>query len=149
MDHHFGPFATCDGGRPIRYESARGSFPSLPGRAERRAPAESGSAAVGAHRRSAAASVALLAPQLATRAARRAALAGAAIAAALVPVAPAGIPVLAALVVVQTATDGPRLALDARLPAVAIAAVAVWRRAPFAVTVVLAAATSGALHALA
>jgi predicted branched-subunit amino acid permease len=43
-----------------------------------------------------AAFVALLAPQLATRAARRTALAGAAIAAALVPVAPAGIPVLAA-----------------------------------------------------
>ena len=58
-------------------------------------------------------------------------------------------PMLAALVVVQTATDGPRFALDARLPAVAIAAVAVWRRAPFAVTVVLAAATSAALHALA
>jgi predicted branched-subunit amino acid permease len=43
-----------------------------------------------------AAFVALLAPQLATCAARRKALAGAAIAAALVPVAPAGIPVLAA-----------------------------------------------------
>ena len=43
-----------------------------------------------------AAFVALLAPHLATRAARRTALAGAAIAAALVPVAPAGIPVLAA-----------------------------------------------------
>jgi branched-subunit amino acid transport protein len=59
------------------------------------------------------------------------------------------VPMLAALVVVQTATDGQRFALDARLPAVAIAAVAVWRRAPFAVTVVLAAVTSGALHALA
>jgi predicted branched-subunit amino acid permease len=43
-----------------------------------------------------AAFVALLAPQLATRQARRAAIAGAAIGAALVPVAPAGIPVLAA-----------------------------------------------------
>jgi predicted branched-subunit amino acid permease len=43
-----------------------------------------------------AAFVALLAPQLTTGQARRAALAGAAIAAALVPVAPAGVPVLAA-----------------------------------------------------
>jgi predicted branched-subunit amino acid permease len=43
-----------------------------------------------------AAFVALLAPQLATRQAREAALAGATIAAALVPLAPAGIPVLAA-----------------------------------------------------
>jgi hypothetical protein len=32
---------------------------------------------------------------------------------------------------------------------VAIAAIAVWRRAPFAVTVLLAAATSAAVHALA
>jgi predicted branched-subunit amino acid permease len=43
-----------------------------------------------------AAFVALLAPQLATKEARHAALAGAAIAAALVPLAPAGTPVLAA-----------------------------------------------------
>jgi predicted branched-subunit amino acid permease len=46
-----------------------------------------------------AAFVALLAPQLATRRARRAALAGAAIAAALVPIAPAGVPMLAAAAV--------------------------------------------------
>ena len=44
-----------------------------------------------------AAFVALLAPQLATKEARHAALGGAAIAAALVPLAPAGIPVLAAV----------------------------------------------------
>jgi predicted branched-subunit amino acid permease len=43
-----------------------------------------------------AAFVALLAPQIATRRARRAALAGAAIATALVPIAPAGVPMLAA-----------------------------------------------------
>jgi len=46
-----------------------------------------------------AAFVALLAPQLATRPARRAAVAGAAIAAALVPIAPAGVPMLAAAAV--------------------------------------------------
>ena len=59
------------------------------------------------------------------------------------------VPMLAALVVVQTATEAQHFALDARAPAVAIAAIAVWRRAPFAVTVLLAAATSAAVHALA
>ena len=58
------------------------------------------------------------------------------------------VPMLAALIVVQTVTDGPRFVADARLPAVAVAAVAVWRGAPFAVTVALAAATSALLHAL-
>jgi branched-subunit amino acid transport protein len=56
------------------------------------------------------------------------------------------VPMLAALVVVQTATDGSRFVADARLPAVAVAVVAVWRRAPFALTVVLAGATSAVLH---
>jgi len=56
------------------------------------------------------------------------------------------VPMLAALVVVQTATDGHRFVVDARLPAVAVAAVAVWRRAPFALTVLLAGATSAILH---
>ena len=53
---------------------------------------------------------------------------------------------LTALVVIQTATDGSRFVADARLPAVAVAAIAVWRRAPFALTVVLAGATSAVLH---
>lgn len=56
------------------------------------------------------------------------------------------VPMLAALVVVQTATDGSRFVLDPRLPAVAVAAVAVWRQAPLGITVVLAAATSAVLH---
>jgi uncharacterized membrane protein len=49
---------------------------------------------------------------------------------------------LAGLVAVQTFTDGARLALDARLVGLAVAAVAVWRRAPFLVVVVAAAAAT-------
>ena len=55
-----------------------------------------------------AAFVALLAPQLATGPARRAALAGAAIAVALVPVAPAGVPVLAAIAATLVAAPAAR-----------------------------------------
>jgi hypothetical protein len=36
--------------------------------------------------------------------------------------------------------------LDARLPALAVAAVAVWRRAPFLLVVILAAATAALLR---
>jgi hypothetical protein len=56
------------------------------------------------------------------------------------------VPMLAGLVVVQTATDGTRFVVDPRLPAVAVAVVAVSRRAPFAMTVILAGATSALLH---
>jgi branched-subunit amino acid transport protein len=56
------------------------------------------------------------------------------------------VPMLAALIVVQTATEGPRFVLDPRLPAVAVAGVAVWRRAPLGMTVVVAVATSAVLH---
>ena len=55
---------------------------------------------------------------------------------------------LAALVAVQTLASGQGLAVDARLPALAVAAVALWRRAPFIVVVVLAAATAAACRAL-
>jgi hypothetical protein len=55
---------------------------------------------------------------------------------------------LAALVAVQAVADGSELSPDARLPALAVAAVALWRRAPFIVVVVLAAATAAALRAL-
>jgi hypothetical protein len=55
---------------------------------------------------------------------------------------------LAALVAVQTVADGDELRLDARLPALAVAAVALWRRAPFIVVVVLAAVTAAGLRAL-
>lgn len=51
---------------------------------------------------------------------------------------------LAALVTVQTFADGQRLALDARSPAVGVAAVLLWFRAPF-ILVVAAAAVVAAL----
>ncbi len=55
---------------------------------------------------------------------------------------------LAALVVVQTLADGSAVVADARLAAVAVAAVALVLRAPFIVVVVLGAATAAALRAL-
>ncbi|MCW3010110.1 MAG: AzlD protein [Solirubrobacterales bacterium] len=59
------------------------------------------------------------------------------------------VPLLAALIVVQTFGDDDRLVLDARVPALAVAGVCVWRRAPFLVTVLAAAATAAGLRALA
>jgi branched-subunit amino acid transport protein len=59
------------------------------------------------------------------------------------------LPPLAALIVVQTLGAGHRLVLDARAPALAIAAVLVWRRAPFLVVVLAAAGTSALVRALA
>jgi branched-subunit amino acid transport protein len=59
------------------------------------------------------------------------------------------VPLLAALILVQTVGDGHRLVLDARAPALAVAAVLVWRRAPFLVVVLAAAATAALLRALA
>lgn len=60
----------------------------------------------------------------------------------LVPVA-----LLAALVVVEALADGRRLDLDGpRLAGVAVAAVAVWRRAPFLVVVGAAALTAALLR---
>lgn len=56
---------------------------------------------------------------------------------------------LAALVVVQTVADGQNLTADARLPALAVAAVALALRAPFVVVVVLAAAVAAGVRALA
>jgi branched-subunit amino acid transport protein len=58
------------------------------------------------------------------------------------------VPLLAALILVQTVGDGHRLVLDARVPALAVAAVLVWRRAPFLVVVLAAAATAALLRAL-
>lgn len=54
---------------------------------------------------------------------------------------------LAALVAVQAAADGARLVVDARLAALAVAAVALTLRAGFLVVVVLAAATAAGLRA--
>jgi branched-subunit amino acid transport protein len=59
------------------------------------------------------------------------------------------VPLLAALILVQTVGDGHRLVLDARVPALAVAAILVWRRAPFLVVVLAAAATAAFLRALA
>jgi branched-subunit amino acid transport protein len=58
------------------------------------------------------------------------------------------IPLLAALVAVQTLNDDGRLVVDARVPAVGVAAVLVWRRAPFLVVVFAAAATAAVLRLL-
>jgi branched-subunit amino acid transport protein len=59
------------------------------------------------------------------------------------------VPLLAALVVVQTLGEGQRLAVDARVPALAVAAILVWRRAPFLVVVLCAAGTAALLRAVA
>ena len=55
---------------------------------------------------------------------------------------------LAALVVTSTATADDRIVLDARLPALLVAAL-LWRRAPFVVVVLGAAATAALIRALA
>lgn len=54
---------------------------------------------------------------------------------------------LAALVAVQTWASGRSLVVDARTVALAVAAVALWRRLPFVVVVVLAAAVAAGLRA--
>ncbi len=56
---------------------------------------------------------------------------------------------LAALVMVNTFAGDRRLVLDARAVGLAVALVATWRRAPFLVTVVAAAAATAAVRALA
>ena len=59
------------------------------------------------------------------------------------------VPLLAALIVVQTLGVGQRIVFDARVPALGVAAVLVWRRAPFLVVVLSAAGTAALLRALA
>jgi hypothetical protein len=58
------------------------------------------------------------------------------------------VPLLAALVLVQTLDGGQRIVLDARVPALGVAALLVWRRAPFLVVVGAAAATAALLRAV-
>lgn len=58
------------------------------------------------------------------------------------------VPVLAALIVTQTIGTGDGLVVDARLPAVLLAAVLVWRRAPFLLVVLVAGGTAAALRLL-
>ncbi|UZN04882.1 AzlD domain-containing protein [Cellulomonas sp. S1-8] len=55
---------------------------------------------------------------------------------------------LSALVAVQTATSGGEVVVDARLPALAVAAVALVLRAPFIVVVLLGAVTAAGLRLL-
>lgn len=57
--------------------------------------------------------------------------------AALVPIV-----LLSALIAVQTLGNGQSIHVDARLAGVAVAGLAVWRRAPFLLVVVLAAITT-------
>ena len=57
------------------------------------------------------------------------------------------VPLLAALILVQTVGTGHRFVLDARVPALAVAAVLVSRRAPFLVVVLAAGGTAALLRA--
>jgi len=56
------------------------------------------------------------------------------------------VPLVAALVAVQTLDGGGKLVIDARVPAMAVAAVLVWRRAPFPLILLAAAATAALLR---
>jgi hypothetical protein len=55
---------------------------------------------------------------------------------------------LAALIAVQTLGSGARIVVDARLPALAVAAVLLAVRAPFIVVVIAAAASAALIRAL-
>lgn len=57
--------------------------------------------------------------------------------------------VLSALVVTSTLGDGQSLTIDARLVGVAAAGVAVWRKAPLLVVVIVAAASTAIVRAIA
>jgi hypothetical protein len=56
------------------------------------------------------------------------------------------VPVIAGLIAVQTLGAGRALVLDARLPALLVAAALVWRRAPLLVVVAAAGATAALLR---
>ena len=56
------------------------------------------------------------------------------------------VPVLAGLILVQTLGGDGRIVVDARLPAVLVAAALVWRRAPLLVVVLAAGATAALLR---
>lgn len=55
---------------------------------------------------------------------------------------------LASLAIVSTVGDGRAVVLDARLVGLIVAGVALWRRAPFAIVIVLASAATAAVRAL-
>ena len=76
-------------------------------------------------------------------------MAGNRFAVALEPVAALVPPALfSAIIVIMTVADGPSIVVDARLAAVGLAAVAVWRRAPFVVVVVVAMAATALVRLL-
>lgn len=54
---------------------------------------------------------------------------------------------LAALIAVQTLGDGQQLVLDARVPALAVAALLYWLRVPFLIVVLVAAVVAAVLRA--
>jgi len=56
---------------------------------------------------------------------------------------------LAALAAVSTLGDGQHLVIDARLGGVIVAGLALWRRAPFVVVIVLASATTALIRLVA
>ena len=56
---------------------------------------------------------------------------------------------LAALAIVSTVGDGRAIVLDARLVGLVVAGLALWRRAPFVVVILLASAATGVVRALA
>ena len=56
------------------------------------------------------------------------------------------VPVIAALVVVQTLDGGREIVLDPRLPALLVAAVLIWRKAPIIVIVLAAGGTAALLR---
>jgi branched-subunit amino acid transport protein len=58
------------------------------------------------------------------------------------------VPLLSALILVQTLTTEHAVVLDARAPALAVAAALVYKRAPFLVVVIAAAATAALLRAI-
>jgi len=58
------------------------------------------------------------------------------------------IAMFAGLIVVSTFGDERSLVLDARVAGLVVAAIALWRRAPFVVVVLLAAGTAAAVRAL-
>jgi uncharacterized membrane protein len=55
---------------------------------------------------------------------------------------------LAALVMTQTFANGRHLTIDARVVGLGVAALALWRKAPFIVVVILGAAAAAATRAL-
>ena len=55
---------------------------------------------------------------------------------------------LTALAVLQTLTSGNDIEFDARVPAIAVAALLLWRKAPFIVVVAVAAGVAAGLRAL-